>query len=869
VLTINGLDLSKAPVVRVYLSDLDGTLTPIADRKPQHYRLVVDAVPQTGADKLERFQQVGEPVALTLVIQVSPALKEVLVQAVDAAKRIFDSLPAGSKIGLVAYTNVVVQNVHPGPAAAAKEAADSLRIRDDAAEVQLPDAIKDAIEGLDDPRLPKQRYIAVLSDGLTADLTMAHFVELGRRAQDKGIIVHAVGFATLEPARLLTLQELTKASDGIMREAKNAEEVSRRLAAVAEQILNQNVLQYRLAATFFDGKIHELLVETPTGETSKALSLELPKLTIKAEGKAWYKTVWFLVVVLGVAQVGLVMLVLVFLRARARPRTPLVTRPRPDDDEDEEDEEEREDEDEDEAGDKEEERERDDGDRRESREPRRTGQRSMVSERGERSSVERRALDRTPRPARTVDRASGSRAAYPQPDESHPAYPDDDVTTEAPIDDGPAKEPRRGLEALFAPDPALFNSSPDLPAAEPPRPTGASRTAARAEAPHADAPDTEVAPPTGLRKLVGPARNDTAPNPSFPDPSLPSPAPGGGFRLPLPDPNEFLSTQDAGAPEPAKVRRGGAAATPGEVALPDPEEFLRKMGALEPASGGRPARPELEALSLPQAGRPGATPAPGAASVGQRTGAPVVTGSGIPLARPAVVPMTMQPEAGVQPGRFVDRKTKVIAVEDLSAPDHVAWVVVLGNPPRTTVAKDGFTLGDAPGCDLAIPGVNGFGVLRLESGNYKLETTGQRGETLTLPLRDGDHFSLGDAELIFKVAARAVSAPLAAVRLEVLDGMDMGRKIPLQDGEVYTLGAHSTCDLIVRGEGVERCHAIAVRKGNQCIISDLGSKRGIGFQGQQIGFRKLLSWEEITLGNVRLVYVFEEWGPDTAQDGEP
>jgi len=137
---------------------------------------------------------------------------------------------------------------------------------------------------------------------------------------------------------------------------------------------------------------------------------------------------------------------------------------------------------------------------------------------------------------------------------------------------------------------------------------------------------------------------------------------------------------------------------------------------------------------------------------------------------------------------------------------------------------------------------------------------GERGETLAQPLSDNDHFFIGSYEFAFKVASRQSTEPLAAARLEVLDGMDMGRKIALPENEVITIGAHGTCRLVVRGTGVEKVHAIAVRAGQLCTISDLGSAAGIGYQNQRVGYRKIRSWEEVLIGAVRVIFILEDFG---------
>jgi len=819
VLNLNQIDISKPPAVRVYLTDLDSSQNPITDRKGQHYRLLVDGVPQTGALRLQRLHALGEPVTMVLVMQVSPAMKEVLTDAVEAAKRLIDSLPRGSRIGLIAYADVVDPNIKPTTPQSAREAVDGLRIRE-GVEVQLPDAIKDALEGMASQSLPKQRFLVILSDGLTLNLDLGAFSTLGRRAQDNGVVVHAVGYATLEPQRLRSLQELCKRGGGTLREASEPSAVTKAFAALQEEIRSQAVVTYQIP-TFFDGRLHDFQVETPGGQASSIVSMELPKVAPVSEGKSVFSSTWFLVVMLVLGQVGLVVIIVLALRWRRRP----APRQRA-----------REDEEEEEGEDDEEDREPEDGDEPEDDEPEdqatdRQGEddpkgANRVPRARERPSARERRSAGEPRQPSAEARAV--RGRRPPVDRLGIELGEDDESTS--IADG-SQSPRA---QLLDPSPLLFDTAPA----------------------HAEIPDDATMEKSLEARAVPKA-----------DVQLASRGPratdghGDGIPSLLPDPQEFLDAARAelGAPRGAEapsgsVRRGGAAASAKEadgLALPAPDDFMRQVRG-QPA--GRALADRSEGRSRP------------ASSGHERLGptSPAVAGSGIPLRLPEIVPASLPPEAGAEPGRFIDRKTKVIAVEELSTADYVAWVVQLAPPYPAVVVSDGFTIGGGGDSQLQLdgaevsPGVHT--VLRLDSRGFRAETVGSRGETLAQPLSDNDHFFVGSHELVFKVASRTAADPLAAARLEVLDGIDMGRKIALPEGEVVSIGAHSSCQLVVRGHGVEKVHAIAVRTGQLCTISDLGSDAGIGYQGQAVGYRKLRSWEEVMIGTVRMIFVLEDFG---------
>jgi hypothetical protein len=72
------------------------------------------------------------------------------------------------------------------------------------------------------------------------------------------------------------------------------------------------------------------------------------------------------------------------------------------------------------------------------------------------------------------------------------------------------------------------------------------------------------------------------------------------------------------------------------------------------------------------------------------------------------------------------------------------------------------------------------------------------------------------------------------------------------------VGSHNSCDLVIRGTKVDKRHALVLLEGRTCIISDMGSEAGIWHRGEQVGYKKLHSGDEITLGNVRLMFAIED-----------
>lgn len=347
ILRIDAIDTAKAPEIAVDITDLDGAQQAIIDRKAKLYRLFIDRVPHQGAISRQNISKLNEAFALSFVIQVSPAMTSVHTEVVEAAKKILRALPSRSKVGLVAYTDVVVKEVKPTTIKKLDRALDDLRIRTDGIEVQLLDAVKDAIEGLDSQNLPKRKMIVVISDGLNANLETRAFSDLGRRARDKNIAIHSIGFAQIEAERLRrTLVELSRRSNGTFRFGKDAKSLSAACEDLKDEILNGIRLIFSIEKSC-DGSLHELQLELASGQTSNPVGIELPKIAVKAnqEGDSSDKEG------LGIGFFIIVALVLVaftaggyFLLTILRSRTPLPPmQTRSYDDEDEEDEEDEED----------------------------------------------------------------------------------------------------------------------------------------------------------------------------------------------------------------------------------------------------------------------------------------------------------------------------------------------------------------------------------------------------------------------------------------------------------------------------------------------------------------------------------------------
>ncbi len=879
-LRIDYLDTDHPPQIKIYLTDLDSGSVPITDRKLKNYRLLVDAIPQTGALKLKRFFQIHEPMALTMVIQASPALTDAFAEITDASKKLIKSLPPKSKVGLIAYTDVVLKGsiVKPGPADEASAAVDFLRIYKEALEVHLPDALKDAMEGLDDPKLPRRKAIVVVSDGLTADLNFAVFSELGRKAKDKGIAVYAVGYAPLEPAKLRTLVELSKRGDGTYREAKNAEEVTNAFSILQEELRNQIVISYKIGK-FFDGKLHDFQIETPGGQGTSIESAELKKMVQKKKAEeAWYQTTWFLVVLIAVGQAGLIIVALFILRARARAAKVDNVYASYDGDDDNDDE----DDEEDEFGEDGEEDDEEDDEYRPSR-----GKRpleallsppSMATDMGK--NLGTNVGSGGGMPASPFAQPSSPAANVPAVPYGQPA-PAPLVSNMPPVPHSPpgqAMSPNPLVPGGGPPDaysqpgqqaapsapfgaPSAPFGTPAMPPGTPAMPPGAPAMSPGAPGVPPEAgslpgganpqPGQQAVLPTGPFAPFNPAAGPGTPQAPqampAPNPLLPSPAGSqNGSFLPLPDPEDFMK-QEAAAQSAVPLGDEPTVESMGNGSFPGVSQVSqhRELDGELLDTHRLPSVVEESSLDLKRV-----------------SSSPAVAGSGIPLSSADLRGAPSVPGAGAQPGRLLDRQTQVMEMADWQGVDYYVWIIPLGGTAAQAVmVAEQMVFGSDPSCDYQVveEGVQPrHAILKLDDKGYYVETVTEQGPRAQ-SLEDEDHFFIGSREFVFKLAAGQMERQIEPIRLEVMDGMDRGRSIPLHEAMLYTIGSDNSCDLVVRGEQIEKRHAIVLRKDRKCIISDLGTPAGIRYKGEQVGYRKLKAGEEISLNEIRLVYTYEDW----------
>ena len=99
---------------------------------------------------------------------------------------------------------------------------------------------------------------------------------------------------------------------------------------------------------------------------------------------------------------------------------------------------------------------------------------------------------------------------------------------------------------------------------------------------------------------------------------------------------------------------------------------------------------------------------------------------------------------------------------------------------------------------------------------------------------------LATKELALALVARALDAQgeLGGPRIVVTDGPDRGKSLSLDEpGRIYILGRGREVDLVLEDSDASRRHVQVVRRADQVIVRDLGSKNGADLGGERLGQR--------------------------------
>ncbi|MBK8480739.1 MAG: hypothetical protein IPL40_06150 [Proteobacteria bacterium] len=236
--------------------ELEGQLR---SRSPSEYTLwagprQVAARPQ-GATT---FAATGEPLQLALVVALGAAFHEAMPALREGAASLVQSLPAGSRLTLLGYTDEVRRlgrRLTPQRARSAVEALSSAERPSDPALVEtLALALRslvDSVAGADPAAgvpaaRPQRRVLVVVSDGIDRQPDWEAFRAIGRRARRHGVPIHPLAFSPFDArGPLLNLGELAKRSAGTLRWVRSAGGLTAAFEQLARELNDQLVLTFR------------------------------------------------------------------------------------------------------------------------------------------------------------------------------------------------------------------------------------------------------------------------------------------------------------------------------------------------------------------------------------------------------------------------------------------------------------------------------------------------------------------------------------------------------------------------------------------------------------------------------------------------
>lgn len=214
------------------------------------------------------------------------------------------------------------------------------------------------------------------------------------------------------------------------------------------------------------------------------------------------------------------------------------------------------------------------------------------------------------------------------------------------------------------------------------------------------------------------------------------------------------------------------------------------------------------------------------------------------------------------------------------------------SPPQITFDSPRVVIGRGDGCEVRLPDPSvslRHASIRQRGGDYIVVDEGSTNGTFVGPVRlspqaprvlkHGDRIRVGRVwlevrleqapptantpaatkELALALVARALASAgePSALRVVVADGAAAGQKIELADFErPYVIGRSPDVDLPLDDPDLSRRHVELVRRGEQLLVRDLGSKNGTRL-GEVVVGQKLAAWprdQSLVIGAHRLTY---------------
>jgi hypothetical protein len=293
-LRLERIDLTKSPTCKMYLSYLDSDGRVLTGRVKEEFKIILDSAEQGSAAQLTTFEQTTEPINVVALVQVSQAMLEVADEVKKGVKVLANAVPPKSKVAVIGFSQDTKRLAELGPPGDAESAANSLVTDTEWVEVHLLDAVRTGIDVLTAAPKDQRKLLVLFSDGIDVNMEKKAFFTLGKRAQEAGVVIDAIGYAPYEPARLRNLSELTKQSAGGERACKGPGEITTEFNNVADEIRRQYIATYELALAGGDGKFHTFqnLVDW-AGRSAYSNNIIRPvppathPIVVKRDGRRW------------------------------------------------------------------------------------------------------------------------------------------------------------------------------------------------------------------------------------------------------------------------------------------------------------------------------------------------------------------------------------------------------------------------------------------------------------------------------------------------------------------------------------------------------------------------------------------------------
>ncbi len=319
VLRIERIDVSSPPRIRLFVTQVgqDGQVRPAPP--PAQVALVVDGQPLATPElRVGTAKSVGEPLAVTFVLQDSSGMEAAFSEAQRSLLEIGDGLPAGSSVGLVSFTKTVRTALDPQAFSEVKGELSRLELDKDEIETQLEIGVRRGLDGLTGPKaasLPPRRVLLVVAEGLTSDYERTAFTALASRAKDNGVRIHAVGYHKFGEPEQPTLVLLTSQSKGTMRAYADPAGVREGLKAVGAELSDQWVIDIE-QPRLFDGMRHDFQLRL-TGSGSDMAS-EVERAVVPASDVGKKDDLTPILVGAGIALVVVVIVAIAVMVSRKR-----------------------------------------------------------------------------------------------------------------------------------------------------------------------------------------------------------------------------------------------------------------------------------------------------------------------------------------------------------------------------------------------------------------------------------------------------------------------------------------------------------------------------------------------------------------------